>query len=172
MRPHGSPSVLEKRRRKAIDLSAKGKQTIEIAHMLGATRRTVRRWKALFRQRGARGLQARPAPGRPVRLNPQQLSELEQALTKGARAFGYETDLWSCPRVAEVIRHEFGVRYHVDHIGRLLHSLGWSPQRPQRRALERDEQKVRNWIRGTWSHIKKKRKAFRHTSSSSMKQDS
>lgn len=158
MRPHGSPSVLEKRRHKAIELSANGKQTVEIAHIVGASRRTVRRWKALFRKKGTKGLQARPAPGRPVRLNSGQLNDLEQALLKGARAFGYDTDLWTCPRVAEVIRREFGVRYHVDHIGRLLHSLGWSPQRPQRRALERDEQKVRNWIKGTWTRIKKNEK--------------
>jgi transposase len=76
-------------------------------------------------------------------------------LLKGAKAFGYDTDLWTCPRIAEVIRGRFGVRYHVDHVGRLLHSLGWSPQRPQRRAAERDEQKVRHWIKGTWVLIKK-----------------
>jgi transposase len=158
MRPHGSPSALEQRRHKAIELSTKGKQTIEIAHILGATRRTVRRWKALFRENGVEGLHARPTPGRPVRLNPEQRNELEHTLLKGARAFGFDTDLWTCPRVSEVIRREFGIRYHVDHIGRLLHSLGWSPQRPQRRAAERDEQKVRNWIKGSWTVIKKNEK--------------
>ena len=73
MRPHGSPSVLEKRRHKAIELSANGKQTVEIAHILSATRRTVRRWKAIFRNKGTKGLQARPASERPVRLNPGQI---------------------------------------------------------------------------------------------------
>jgi len=155
MRPHGSPGVLEKRRQRAIELSGEGKQTVEIAHIVGATRRTVRRWKALFRQQGTKGLRARPAPGRPVRLSHGQLRQLEQALLKGAGAFGYDSDLWTCPRIAEVIRRKFGVRYHVDHVGRLLHSLGWSPQRPQRRAVERDEQKVRTWIKGTWTFIKK-----------------
>jgi transposase len=159
MRPHGSPSVLEKRRHKAIELSHKGKQTIEIAHIVGATRRTIRRWKALYRQKGIRGLEAVPAPGRPIRLSIEQRDELEQILMQGARVAGYDTDLWTCPRVVEVIRHQFGVRYHVDHIGRLLHSLGWSPQRPQRRAMERDEQKVRSWIKGTWVRIKKNEKA-------------
>ena len=155
MRPPGSPSTLEKRRRRAIQLSRKGKQTIEIAHIVGATRRTIRRWKALYRQRGTKGLEAVPAPGRPVRLSVEQRDELEQTLLQGAQAFGYERDLWTCPRVAEVIRRRFSVRYHVDHIGRLLRSLGWTPQRPQRKAMERDEKKIRNWIRGTWVRIKK-----------------
>ena len=158
MRPHGSPSLLEKRRHKAIELSQKGMQTVEIARMVGATQRTVRRWKAVFRRQGTKGLQARPACGRPVRLSRHQRSQLEQLLLKGARAFGYDNNLWTCPRIAEVIRHEYGVRYHVDHIGRLLHSLGWSPQRPQRRAAEREEQKVRQWIKGTWVLIKKNRR--------------
>lgn len=158
MRPHGSPSSLEQRRFRAIELSIAGKPTIEIAHTVGTTQRTVRRWKALFRKNGGEGLHARPTPGRPIRLIPEQKKELEQALLKGARAFGYDTDLWTCPRVREVIRRKFRIRYHVDHIGRLLHSLGWSPQRPQRRAAERDEQKVRTWIKGSWTLIKKNEK--------------
>ena len=67
----------------------------------------------------------------------------EELLQVGAEAAGFDTDLWTCPRVAKLIRKRFGARYHVDHIGRLLGSLGWSPQRPQRRALERDEARIR-----------------------------
>jgi transposase len=81
---------------------------------------------------------------------------LEKALLKGARAAGYATDLWTCPRVAELIARRFGVRYHVDHIGRLLHSLGWSPQKPTRRAIERDEAGIQRWIKEEWPRIKKK----------------
>jgi transposase len=66
--------------------------------------------------------------------------------------------LWTCPRVTHLIRKEFNVTYHVDHIGRLLHSLGWSPQKPERRAIERDEKSIRNWVRYTWPHLKKKPK--------------
>ena len=144
---------------------------MEIANIVGATRRTIPRRKALFRQRGTKGLQARPTPERPVRLHPDQRDKLDTALLHGVRAFGYDTDLWTCPRVATVIRREFGVQDHVDHIGRLLHSMGLSPQRPQRRALERDEQKVRSWIKGTMKKIEK-RKACGLIWSSLMKQDS
>jgi transposase len=159
MRPHGSPEELEKRRKKAISLSRKGNQTIEIAHVIGTTRRSIRRWKAAFRTQGAEGIRSKPSPGRPTKLSEEQKRDLEQELLKGAKAFGYLSDLWTCPRIAQLISHKYGVLYHVDHIGRLLHSLGWSPQKPQRRALERDEQKVATWIKEEWPRIKKKRDA-------------
>ena len=79
------------------------------------------------------------------------------ALLLGAQAAGFATDLWTCPRVTELIEKQFGVRYHVDHVGRLLHALGWSPQRPERRAAERDEAAIQNWIKSDWPRIKKKR---------------
>ena len=74
-------------------------------------------------------LKAKPAPGRPPKLTQNEKQELEGLLLQGAEAAGFDTDLWTCPRVARLIRKHFGVRYHVDHIGRLLRSLGWSPQR-------------------------------------------
>ena len=77
-------------------------------------------------------------------------------MVKGARAAGFATELWTCPRVAEWIEQHFGVSYHVDHVGRLLHSLGFSPQKPQRRAIERDEQAIEHWVEHTWARVKKK----------------
>jgi transposase len=84
------------------------------------------------------------------------LERLEKKLLKGAQAAGFPTDLWTCPRVARLISSLFGVTYHVDHIGRLLHMLGWSPQKPERRAIERDEEKIRQWVKHQWPRIKKK----------------
>lgn len=75
---------------------------------------------------------------------------------RGARAAGFATDLWTCPRVAEVIRRAWGIRYHVDHIGRLLRSMGWTPQKPQRRARERDEDTIRRWVKVEWPRVKKR----------------
>ena len=77
-------------------------------------------------------------------------------LLKGAKSNGFSTDLWTCPRVAQLIWERFGVDYHVDHIGRLLHGLGWGPQKPQRRAIERDEEAIRRWVNKEWPRIKKK----------------
>ena len=81
---------------------------------------------------------------------------LEKKLLQGAEAAGFASDLWTCPRVAQVIRDQFGVHYHVDHIGRLLKGLGWSPQKPTRRARERNEEEIQRWVKVEWPRLKKK----------------
>ena len=156
MRPKGSPEELERRRRRALELLERGLWPGEVAERVGVDRRSVRRWKAAYRDRGPEALKAKPAPGRPPKLTQNERQELQELLLEGAQAAGFDTDLWTCPRVAKLIRKHFGVCYHVDHIGRLLRSLGWSPQRPQRRALERDEARIRGWIKEEWPRIKKK----------------
>jgi transposase len=156
MRPHGSPEQLERRRHGALALLQQGLLPVEVARRVGVDRRSVRRWKAAYRQQGKRGLQAKPAFGRPPRLSALHKRRLETHLLKGAKAAGFATDLWTCPRIAQLIHAKFGTRYHVDHIGRLLHAMGWSPQRPARRAVERDEERIQRWIQQQWPAIKKK----------------
>ena len=159
MRPSGSPEQLERRRVQAIALLKKGFTPVEVARRLGVDRRSVRRWRAAHDEAGRAGLAARPAPGRPPKLDAKAQSKLERKLVRGARACGFATELWTCPRVAKVIRREFGVKYHVDHIGRLLRSMGWSPQKPERRARERDEEAIRRWVKVDWPRVKKNRGA-------------
>jgi len=156
MRPEGSGKQLERRRQRAIALLKEGGAPVEVARLLGADRRSVRRWNAAYRKQGASGLVARPVPGRPWKLRARQRKQLEVMLARGAAANGFDSDLWTCPRVAQVIRRRFGIGYHVDHIGRLLRSMGWTPQRPTRRALERDEEGIQRWIKRDWTGIKKK----------------
>lgn len=156
MRPSGSPEALENRRKRAIELLEQGLMPVEVAGRLGVDRRSVRRWKAAYRARGDKGIERRPASGRPARLTKTDRKRLERVLLKGARAAGFATDLWTCPRIARVIRSRFGVSYHVDHVCRLLHSMGWSPQRPSRVAVERDEPRIAQWIREEWPRAKKK----------------
>lgn len=156
MRPKGSPEDLERRRLRAVALLNREHPPVEVARMLGVDRRSVRRWKAAYLKNGADAIKAKPSPGRPQKLDVRAKKELERKLLKGAKAAGFPTDLWTCPRVAQVIFTCFGIRYHVDHIGRLLRSLGWSPQKPQRRAAERDEEEIKRWIKQEWPHIKKK----------------
>ena len=157
MRPTGTPEELQRRRWRAIELLRQGYAPVEVARMVGADRRSVRRWNAVYRQRGRAALKAQPAPGRPAKLPPARLRTLERRLLRGAKAAGFPTDLWTCPRVAQLIAQRFAVHYHVDHISRVLHALGWSPQKPVRRAMERDEEQIRRWIQQTWPAIKKKR---------------
>lgn len=159
MRPHGSPEELERRRRRAVSLLYKGYQPVEVARMIGVDRRSVRRWKAAWIQEGQRGIEAKPASGRPCRLDDDEKAELVRELLKGARAAGFPTDLWTCPRVGRLIEELFGVRYNVDHVCRLLRSLGWSPQKPERRAVERNEDEIRRWVKEEWPRVKKKPRA-------------
>ena len=155
MRPSGSAAFLEQRRLRAISFLDAGMQPGEIAQRVGVDRRSVRRWKADFLKLGIQAIRAKPLPGRPAKLDSKSKKRLEATLLRGARSAGYLTDIWTCPRIAKVIENVFGVRYHVDHIGRLLRSLGWSPQKPRRRAIERDEMAIQCWIKTDWPKVKK-----------------
>jgi transposase len=156
MRPQGSPKELEQRRQRAIALLQEGYQPVDVASMLGVERRSVRRWKATHRKKGEKGIAAKQASGRPPKLDSRDIRKLERALLKGSKKAGFPTDLWTCPRIARLIQSLFGVNYHVDHIGRILHDLGWSPQKPERRAIERNETRIQEWIKVDWPRIKKK----------------
>jgi transposase len=142
----------------------------EVAQRLGVDRRSVRRWKAAARSGGGgEALRARPASGRPRKLGQRQQRRLEKQLLAGALAAGFPTDLWTCARVGELIERGFAVHYHVDHVGRLLHELGWSPQKPTRRAIERDEQAIQRWVHVDWRRVKKTPPPGARRSSSSTK---
>lgn len=163
---------LESRRLQALEMLRQGLMPVEVARQLGVHRRSVRRWKAAARDGGRQALQARPVPGRPRKLTDAQRRQLEALLLKGALAAGFGTDLWTCARVAELIEQRFAVRYHPDHVGRLLHALGWSAQKPEPRAVERDEAAIGGWVRQDWVRIKKKPAAGVRPSSSSTKRAS
>ena len=155
MRPAGNPKSLQRRRERAMQMLKDGYQPYEVAAQLKVDRRSVRRWRAACRQQGAQALQAKPTPGRPSKLSDQEKDELEKLLLNGAVAAGFPTDLWTCARIAQAIEARFGVRYHIDHIGRVMRALGWSPQKPTRRALERDETAIATWVKADWPRVKK-----------------
>ena len=109
-----------------------------------------------MRTRGPDALRPKPTPGRPPRITPPQRAKLLKSLLKGARAHGFSTDLWTLPRVAEVIARTCGVRYHPAHVWKILRGEGWSCQKPERRAKERDEAAIQRWRTDRWPHIKKR----------------
>lgn len=156
MRPSGSPEELQRRRQRAIELLKQRYMPVEVAQRLGVDRRSVRRWKASHKKKGIKGIEAKPARGRPTKLTSKNRTRLEKLLLKGAKMAGFATDLWTCPRIAQLIHNCFGVRYHVDHVCRLLHGMGWSPQKPSRRAIERNEDAIAQWIKIQWPRAKKK----------------
>ena len=110
-------------------------------------------------------MQIRFSPGRPLKLAATQRKKLVRLLLKGPLAQGYRTNLWTTARIAALIESEFGVSYHPDHIGRLMHDLGWTPQKPERRALERNEEEIERWKQKEWPRIKKTPQGWAPTSS-------
>ena len=167
MRPFGSPKQLEKRRRRAVALLEEGLSLHEAARRVGCHPSSVLRWREALREGGEAALAPRPASGRPPRLTARQKERLVRLLLWGAMAHGWRTELWTTQRIAELIEEKFKVRYHRDHVGRLMHALGWSHQKPERRALERDEAAIERWRRVEWPRIKKTPPGWAPTSSSS-----
>jgi transposase len=147
---------LEGRRRRAVRLLRAGNTLSGVARMVGAAVSAVWQWRETFRRKGDKGLAARPAPGRPRKLTSRQRGRLPKLLAVGARAYGYRNDLWTTRRIGAVIQREFGVKYHPAHVSRILADLGWSCQKPERRALERNEAAIEHWKRHRWVEIKKK----------------
>lgn len=159
MRPKGSAAVLEARRRRGLRLLDQGRSLNEVARLLDCAPSSVMRWRDARDAGGEEALRVRFSPGRPSKLSTRERRRLVKLLQRGARAHGYATDLWTTQRVARVIFREFRVRYHRAHVGRVLHSLGWTVQKPERRALERDEERIARWKQETWPSIKKKPRA-------------
>jgi transposase len=147
MRPTGTAQELERRRLRAVELVKRGESPDDVAHFLGCGRSSVYTWlKADRRRPGA--LAAKPHPGRTPRLDAEQRRRLEGLLLQGARAHGWGTELWTADRVAALIERHFGVRFHPEHARKILkRRLGWTSQKPQRRAKERDESAIAHWRR-------------------------
>lgn len=157
MRPQGTSAELEARRRRAVKLLDEGWKVKDVAAAVGASRQSVTKWRELAGARGekARALAAKPQHVPQCRLSGPQLTQLKRRLKAGPRKAGFATNLWTLARVAELVEREFGVSYHPCHLGRLLHTLGLSCQKPQRRSKEQDPGMVKAWREKPWSAIKK-----------------
>jgi transposase len=151
----GSADLLEDRRRRALALWDTGLSLNEVGRRIRCAPSSVMRWLRARRRGGPKALRVRCSPGRPLKLGLRQRRRLLKLLLKGPQAHGYRTQLWTTARIAEVIEREFGVQYHRDHVGRLMHRLNWSPQKPETRALERDNKAIARWKRRQWPRIKK-----------------
>lgn len=154
-RPRGSADLLEDRRRRALKLLDAGYSLNEVGRRIPCNPSSVMRWRDSRRRGGEEALRVRFSPGRPLRLRLTQRRRLVKLLLRGSLAFGYRTNLWTTARIAELIKAEFGVRYHRAHVGRLMHSLNWSHQKPERRAIERKEKAIQRWKQKEWARVKK-----------------
>jgi transposase len=124
-----------------------------VAAIVGSSISSAHRWKEAWQH--SRRLPSKPHPGRTPKLSALQRSELVAALSQGTRPWGYAPDGWTGPLVRDMIQRLFGVDYHPDYVPRLLRQLGWSPQKPERRARERNEAEIARWRRETWPRLKK-----------------
>lgn len=145
----------EGRRLRAWELKREGWKQQEIADALGVSKGAVSQWMKRGREGGIESLRRRIAPGALPRLNAEQRERLAKLLTYDAEAYGFRGKVWTCARVAELIRRQFGVRYHPAHVSRLLKSLGLSLQKPQRRAYQRDQEAIERWKEKRWPELKK-----------------
>ncbi len=144
-----------KRRVRAGRLLLAGESPPEVARLVGAPRQSVYRWRDVLTAGGIEALREMSKGGRPPQLGAGELSRLYVALLEGAPAHGFATPLWTLKRVRQLIEREFGVRYSEVHVWRLLGQLGLSNQKPDRRALERDEAAIAHWRKRTWPALKK-----------------
>ena len=148
----------EGRRLRALELKERGWKQTHIADALGVTEGAVSQWMKRAREEGVEGLRHKPPPGATPRLSEEARAKLPELLAQGAQAHGFRGEVWTCERVATVIRKEFGVSYHPAHVSRLLKALRQSLQKPQRRANQRDEEAIRRWKEERWPSLKKGRK--------------
>jgi transposase len=147
---------MEKRRQKAGRLFEKGCLAPEVSRRLGVARQVAYRWKDAWELGGNPALASKGPAGRKAKLTAKQTQRVTEELLAGPAAQGYKTDLWTLPRVAALIENLTGVRYHPGHVWRLLGANGFSCQRPERRAVERDEKAIRRWKRVEWPALKKR----------------
>lgn len=164
-RPKGSAELIEARRRQALRLVDEGYSLNEVGRMVGSAASSVMRWRDARQRGGEKALKVRFSTGRPASLSEAQRRRLVKRLLKGAIANGFGTELWTSARVARLIQQRYRVRFHRSHVARLLHELGFSCQKPQRRALERDEARIEQWKRKDWPRIKKTLRGWVPTSS-------
>jgi transposase len=159
MRPIGTAAELEQRRKEAVRQLRAGARVVDVCRDLGVSKTAVLNWKRAASQGGIRALGATPQHVPQSRLDDRQKQQLQSILRQGAAACGYPTNLWTCARIAEVIKQKFGVDYHPGHVSRILHGIGFSCQKPAVRARERDPAAVEQFRKDTWKQVKRGRRS-------------
>jgi transposase len=149
-------SQMAERRAEGVRLLLAGEMSqAQIARELGVSEAAVSQWQKKLTAEGPQSLALRKATGRPPKLDEAAKQVLLEKLNKGAMAAGFPTEQWTQARVRQLIFQEFKVRFHQNYISRWLHALGWSVQKPDPRAIERDEELIQAWLQRDWPRIKK-----------------
>lgn len=157
MRSKGTASELEALRVRAVRAVLAGQSQVAAARSLGVHCVTVAKWMARHRRDGDVGLVAKPTPGRPRLLTSGQDQPVRTWLSQKPTTHGFATDRWTARRVAELIRRRFGLAFHPNYLRAGLTHRGYSPQRPARRARQRNEANITHWVANDWPRLRKKR---------------
>jgi transposase len=145
----------EARRGQAWELKQQGWKQKDIVRALGVSEGADSQWFKRVEREGAAGLASHPPPGPPPKLSEDQRQQIPQLLAQGAEAHGFRGDVWTSKRIRDVLARQYGVRYHKDHVRKLLREMGLSYQQPVKRATQRDEEAIAAWVRERWPTIKK-----------------
>jgi transposase len=164
MKKSATSAEIQAKRDEAIVLFEQGLSNAEIARRLDVARKNVSQWYQLWQQGGSEALQVKR--GAKSRLVDEQWQQITAALLQGPQAHGFETQLWTLERIADLISRLTGVRYNSNYVAALMHAQGWSVQKPQRRAKERNEEAIAGWVQNTWPEIKRGPSSGRRQSSS------
>lgn len=149
--------AMERTRLRAARMFEHGTSQAEVARRLHTSRQNAHRWYRKWQHGGRAALRAAGRAGRTPKLDARARRKLQRALLQGALAHGFDSDLWTCKRVVIVIERLTGVRHHPSHAWRILRAMGWTLQRPERRAAERDEDAIARWVKQDWPRIRQKR---------------
>lgn len=155
-------SGLERRRMRAARLFARRFKQADVMRLVGGTRQSVSVWHKAWEKGGKRALRAAGRAGRKPCLTAVQWRQIESALLEGPQEHGYQTQLWTLPRIALLIKRLTGIAYHPGHVWHLLHRMKWTCQRPATKAKERNEAAIRRWRKYAWPRIKKSPPPERH----------
>ena len=147
---------MERKRLKAFQLSQEGMSKPDIARALDVSLRSVQEWVRIASANGVKALRAKAHPGKKPKLAAKQIKKLRSMVVKGATANGFANELWTGPRVAQLIRDKFQVHYHKNYLPAFLRKMGLSCQKPERQARQRDSAAVSEWVQKDWKRIKKK----------------
>lgn len=162
---------LERRRFEAAKFFKQGKSQVWIAKHYGVSRVSAHYWYWAWKKQGPSGLKAQGKSGAPPKLTKKHLVRIEKVLLKGPRAEGYDNDLWTLPRIGKVIKTISKVTYHPGHVWKILKALGWTRQKPETRARERNEEKIEQWKKERFPALQKKGSKQELCWVSSMKQE-
>ena len=156
MRKPKSLAELEQLRMVACRLFELDRPTDEIAHAVASSPQTVRDWRRRWKAGGVEALKASVHPGPRPRMSQTQWGEVIGLLGAGPQAQGFDAYLWTAAMIGQLIERKYGVKYHHDYVGQMLHRYGWSPQRPAKQARERDEAAIAQWREVEWVALLKK----------------